>query len=67
MGSRATRLEDFPQLEWSEIAPRLCTGVRDSFETVMTRLDGGVLSREACLQLAFAEGDDLLGLLVAAN
>ena len=67
MGSRAARLEDFPQLEWSQIAPRLSAGVRDSLETVMTGLDGGVLSREACLQLAFAEGDDLLGLLVAAN
>jgi FO synthase len=60
-------LEDFPQLEWSTIAPRLSAGVRDSLESVLENLDGGSLSREACLALAHAENDDLLGLLVAAN
>ena len=33
----------------------------------MTSQDGGVLSREECLLLAHAEGDDLFGLVVAAN
>src|SRR6266849_7197001 len=33
----------------------------------MSSQDGGTLSREQCLLLANAEGDDLLGLLVAAD
>lgn len=60
-------LEDFPGLEWSDIAPRLNVGVRAALEKVLTALDGTVLSREEELALAYAEGDDLLGLLVAAN
>jgi 7,8-didemethyl-8-hydroxy-5-deazariboflavin synthase CofH subunit len=67
VGSQIARLEDFPQLEWSTIAPRLSAGVRDSLENVLEKLDGGTLSREACLALANADHDDLLGLLVAAN
>jgi 7,8-didemethyl-8-hydroxy-5-deazariboflavin synthase CofH subunit len=60
-------LEDFAQLEWRDIAPRISPGVRLSLEAVLEGLDGGALSREACLALAYAEGTDLLGLLVAAN
>ncbi len=67
MGSLFARLEDFPQLEWNDVAPHLNAGVRDSLETVLAGLDGGALSREECLALAHSEGDDLLGLLVAAN
>src|SRR5580693_10396518 len=40
---------------------------RDGLDQVMASQDGSVLSREQCLQLANAEGDDLLGLLVAAD
>jgi 7,8-didemethyl-8-hydroxy-5-deazariboflavin synthase CofH subunit len=36
-------------------------------ELVFDSQDGGTLSREQCLLLAQAEGDDLLGLLVAAD
>jgi 7,8-didemethyl-8-hydroxy-5-deazariboflavin synthase CofH subunit len=67
VGSRLARLEDFPHLEWNEVAPRLSPGIRDSLETVLGGYDGGVLSRDACLALANSEGEDLLGLLVAAN
>jgi 7,8-didemethyl-8-hydroxy-5-deazariboflavin synthase CofH subunit len=67
VGSLFARLEDFPQLEWNDVAPHLNAGVRDSLETVLAALDGGALSREECLALAHSEGDDLLGLLVAAN
>jgi 7,8-didemethyl-8-hydroxy-5-deazariboflavin synthase CofH subunit len=67
VGSLFARLEDFPQLEWNDVAPHLNAGVRDSLETVLAGLDGGALSREECLALAHSEGDDLLGLLVAAN
>ena len=62
-----SELESFPQLEWSEIAPRVSTGCRAALESVLESLDGGALSREQYLQLANSEGDDLLGLLVAAD
>jgi FO synthase len=67
VGSLVPRLEDFPLLEWADVAPRLSSRVHDALEEVLGRLDGRRLSHEACLALANAEGDDLLGLLVAAN
>ena len=60
-------LENFPSLEWQQIAPRLSAASRTALEGVMEHLDGSVLSRNDCSLLAQAEGDDLLGLLVAAN
>ena len=60
-------LENFPSLEWSDIAARLSSQVRDALEDVQQSLDGSSLSRDQALLLAHAEGDDLLGLLVAAN
>jgi 7,8-didemethyl-8-hydroxy-5-deazariboflavin synthase CofH subunit len=60
-------LEDFPSLEWPEIAPRLTPLVRGALETALTSQAGTSLSREQCLLLANSDGDDLLGLLVAAN
>src|SRR3984885_11554892 len=62
-----SELENFPALDWSEIAPRVSTESRAALESVFESLDGGTLSREQCLRLAHAEGDDLLGLLVAAD
>jgi FO synthase len=61
------KLEDFPELEWSDIAPRLNAEVRIALEKVLASLDSAALSREEALALAHADGDDLLGLLVAAN
>jgi len=60
-------LENFPSLEWQEIAPRISRQSRVALEQVMETLDGGVLTREQCALLANADGDDLLGLLVAAD
>src|SRR6202158_5001355 len=40
---------------------------RNALDQVLASQDGSVLSREQCLLLANAEGDDLLGLLVAAD
>jgi 7,8-didemethyl-8-hydroxy-5-deazariboflavin synthase CofH subunit len=60
-------LEGFPSLEWSDIAPRISRQSRAALEQVMETLDGGVLTREQCSMLANADGDDLLGLLVAAD
>ena len=62
-----SELENFPSLAWSEIAPRMTSESRASLEQVLESQDGGVLSREQCLLLANAEGDDLLGLLLAAD
>ena len=60
-------LEIFPSYEWPEIAARLTPAVREALETALSVQDGGALSREQCLLLANSEGEDLLGLLVAAN
>jgi len=60
-------LENFPSLEWQHIAPRLSIATRSALERVMDCLDGSVLTRDQCSLLAQADGDDLLGLLVAAD
>ena len=60
-------LEIFPSYEWPEIAARLTPAMREALETALSVQDGGALSREQCLLLANSEGEDLLGLLVAAN
>src|SRR5579863_1003322 len=62
-----SELESFPELEWPEIAPLMSSGSRAALEHVMESLDGSTLTREQTLLLANAEGDDLLGLLVAAD
>ena len=60
-------LESFPSLDWSDIAPRLTLDVRASLERVLETQNGCDLSLEDSYALANAEGDDLLGLLAAAN
>jgi FO synthase len=60
-------LKTFPQMEWSDVAPRATLGVRAALEIVLDTLRGDALSREQSLVLANAEGGDLLALLVAAN
>lgn len=62
-----TELERFPQLDWLAIAPRLGRDVSQAIERVLETQDGSPLSHEQALLLANAEGDDLLGLLVAAD
>jgi FO synthase len=62
-----TELENFPSLEWSDVAPRVSREVRATLEQALETLDGGVLTREQLSLLANADGDDLLGLLVAAD
>ena len=62
-----SELENFPSLEWSDIASRISPEIRAALDQVLETQDGGPLSREQCLLLAHAEGDDLLGLLVAAD
>ena len=60
-------LEQFPQLEWEQLAPKLQPGIRTTIEQVLEKQDSAAILRQQWLQLADSEGDDLLGLLVAAN
>jgi 7,8-didemethyl-8-hydroxy-5-deazariboflavin synthase CofH subunit len=62
-----TELESFPRTDWPDIATRMQSDVRCAVEQVLESQDGAVLTRDQCLLLANAEGDDLLGLLVAAD
>jgi FO synthase len=62
-----SELERFPSLEWNDIAPCLSLGVRASLEKILETQDGRTLSLEESFALANSDGDDLLGLLVAAN
>src|SRR5690348_15153832 len=60
-------LENFPSLEWCDIVPHLSSEIRSALERVLETQDGAALSRDQSLALANAEGNDLLGLLVAAD
>lgn len=60
-------LEIFPQLDWLDVVSRLHPKFRGALERVLETQDGSTLTREECSLLANAEGDDLLGLLVAAD
>ena len=62
-----SELERFPALEWSEVAESCAPELLTALERVLTSQDGGTLSREQCLLLANAQGNDLLALLVAAD
>jgi 7,8-didemethyl-8-hydroxy-5-deazariboflavin synthase CofH subunit len=62
-----SELENFPSLDWSDIAPRLSTPVRSSLERVLETQNAPALSLADSYALANSKGDDLLGLLVAAN
>ena len=60
-------LETFSSLDWSDIASRLSPNIRASLEKVLETQNGADLSLDESYALAHSEGDDLLGLLVAAN
>jgi 7,8-didemethyl-8-hydroxy-5-deazariboflavin synthase CofH subunit len=62
-----SELENFPSLDWTAIASRMSIEVREALEIVLTTLDGASLTRSQASLLANCQGDDLLGLLVAAN
>jgi FO synthase len=62
-----SELESFFALDWSDIAPRITPAVRASLEKILATQNSTNLSLEESFALANAEGDDLLGLLVAAN
>jgi 7,8-didemethyl-8-hydroxy-5-deazariboflavin synthase CofH subunit len=62
-----SELENFPSLDWFEVAPRAAPSVRASLERILETQNGNSISLEEAYALAHSEGDDLLGLLAAAN
>ncbi len=62
-----SELENFSTLEWAAIAANASSELGNALDQVMASQDGSVLTREQCLLLANAQGDDLLALLVAAD
>ena len=62
-----SELENFPAIDWCDIAPKISCATRSSLEKVLESQNGNVLSREEAYDLSNAGGSDLLGLLVAAN
>jgi 7,8-didemethyl-8-hydroxy-5-deazariboflavin synthase CofH subunit len=62
-----SELENFHSLSWSDISPRLSYAIRSSLERLLATQDGGNLSLDDCYALADSGGENLLGLLVAAN
>jgi 7,8-didemethyl-8-hydroxy-5-deazariboflavin synthase CofH subunit len=63
----AESFEHFGLMDWSDIASRITRACREPLERVLESQDGDVVSRDQCVTLGNADGDDLLGLLVAAN
>jgi 7,8-didemethyl-8-hydroxy-5-deazariboflavin synthase CofH subunit len=62
-----SELKNFHSLTWSDVSPRLSYAIRSSLEKVVATQDGGKLSLDECYALADSQGENLLGLLVAAN
>ncbi len=60
-------LESFPALDWADIAPRIAPAIRSSLERILETQNGNAISQEDSYQLAWAEDNDLLGMLTAAN
>src|SRR5579863_9254108 len=60
-------LETFHSLDWFDVAPRLTSELRRTLERVLETQNGASISLEESYALANSDGDDLLGLLVAAN
>ncbi len=66
-GVANSELELFPTVDWLDVAPRLSPALRASLERVLESLNAASLTLDESYALANAEGDDLIGLLVAAN
>src|SRR6266852_1593504 len=62
-----SELESFPSLDWFDIAPQVTSEARSSLERILETQNGNAISLEEAYALAHSEGDDLLGLLAAAN
>jgi FO synthase len=62
-----SELENFPSLDWFDLAPTLTPAVRASLEQILETQNGNSISQQDACELAHADDDDLLGLLAAAN
>ena len=62
-----SELASFASAEWGDVSRRLAPEIRSALERILETQNGESLSQEECYALANAEGDDLLGLLAAAN
>ncbi len=62
-----SELESFPSLDWSDIAGRVSPDVHSSLEKILEMQNGNAISVEQAYALAHCAGDDLLGLLTAAD
>ncbi|HXM65832.1 MAG TPA: 5-amino-6-(D-ribitylamino)uracil--L-tyrosine 4-hydroxyphenyl transferase CofH [Candidatus Acidoferrum sp.] len=63
----SSELQDFPSLDWFDVAARVTPAVRACLERILETQSGNAASLEEAYGLAHVEGDDLLGLLSAAN
>jgi len=60
-------LENISTVDWFDLAPTLSLTVRSPLERIIDNHNGVAVSQEEAYALAHAEGDDLLGLLAAAD
>ena len=65
--SMGIELSAFPQLDWPDVRPRLSAAVCRVIEGVLEAHNAEALTLEDCRLLAATGGDDLVGLLVAAD
>jgi 7,8-didemethyl-8-hydroxy-5-deazariboflavin synthase CofH subunit len=61
------QVEQLGAMKWDDAATRASAELRAALETVLASHDGSRLTREQCLLLAGAEGDDLITLIAAAD
>ncbi len=67
LDSELAAWETAAAMRWRDVEARVSPPVRSALEKVLACEDGGVLAREECLHLAACAGDDLVGLVVAAD
>ncbi len=60
-------LESFPSLDWFDVAGTVSPAVRSSLQRILESQNGDSISLHEAYALASVDGDDLLGLLAAAN
>ena len=62
-----SELEAFPSMDWFDVASTVTPTLRAAIDKILASQNGNAVTREEAYALAHAEGDDLLGLLAAAN
>jgi FO synthase len=67
VNGRKLDFDSLSSLTWTDVSAKASSDLRAALETVLESQDGGRLTREQCLRLADAGGDDLFALIVAAD